>query len=102
MWDSAAGNFSLHHRVQTGSEAHPASYPLGIRVSFPGVKRPGREADNLPPSSAEVKVCVELYLHSPYTPSWRGGKTLSLILPYLKARQVKFLLVVTSVDGNNS
>jgi hypothetical protein len=30
-----------------------------------GVKRPGREADHSPPSSAEVKECVELYLHSP-------------------------------------
>jgi hypothetical protein len=29
------------------------------------VKRPGREADQSPPSSAEVKECVELYLHSP-------------------------------------
>jgi hypothetical protein len=24
-----AGNFSLHHRVQNGSGAHPASYPMG-------------------------------------------------------------------------
>jgi hypothetical protein len=30
-----------------------------------GVKRPGCEADHFPPSSAEVKECVELYLHSP-------------------------------------
>jgi len=30
------------------------------------VKRPGREADHSPPSSAEVKECVELYLHSQY------------------------------------
>jgi hypothetical protein len=30
-----------------------------------GVKRPGREADHSPPSSAEVKECVELNLHSP-------------------------------------
>jgi hypothetical protein len=29
------------------------------------VKRPGREADNSPPSRAEVKEWVELYLHSP-------------------------------------
>jgi hypothetical protein len=50
-----AGNFSLHHRVQNGSGAHPASYPVGTRGSYPGVKRPGREADHLPPSSAEVK-----------------------------------------------
>jgi hypothetical protein len=28
-------NFSLHHRVQNGSGAHPASYPMGTRGSFP-------------------------------------------------------------------
>jgi hypothetical protein len=27
--------FSLLHVVQTGSEAHPASYPMGTEVSFP-------------------------------------------------------------------
>jgi hypothetical protein len=36
-----AGNFSLHHRVQNGSGAHPASYPMGIRCSFPGGKAAG-------------------------------------------------------------
>jgi hypothetical protein len=30
-----AGNFSLHHRVQNGSGAQPASYPMGIKGSFP-------------------------------------------------------------------
>jgi hypothetical protein len=30
------------------------------------VKRPWREADHSPPSGAEVKECVELYLHSQY------------------------------------
>jgi hypothetical protein len=34
----------------------------------------GREADHSPPSSAEVKEWVELYLHSPNTPSWRGAQ----------------------------
>jgi hypothetical protein len=38
-----------------------------------GIKRPGREAGHSP-SSAEVKECVELYLHSPNTPSWRGAQ----------------------------
>jgi hypothetical protein len=33
-----AGNFSLHHRVQNGSGAHPASYPIGTRDFFPGSK----------------------------------------------------------------
>jgi hypothetical protein len=30
----------------------------------------GCEADHSPPSSAKVKEWVELYLHSPNTPSW--------------------------------
>jgi hypothetical protein len=38
------------------------------------VKRPGREADQSHPCSAEVKECVDLYLHSPNTPSWRGAQ----------------------------
>jgi hypothetical protein len=38
---SGAGNFSLHHRVQKDSGAHPASYPMGTRSSFPGGKAAG-------------------------------------------------------------
>jgi len=26
---------SIHHRVQNGSEAHPASYPMDTRGSYP-------------------------------------------------------------------
>jgi hypothetical protein len=33
-----AGNFSLHHCVQNGCGAHPASYPMGTRCSFLGGK----------------------------------------------------------------
>jgi hypothetical protein len=50
-----AGNFSLRHRVQNGSGAHPPSYPVDTKGSFPEVKRPGGEADHSPPSRAEVK-----------------------------------------------
>jgi hypothetical protein len=39
-----------------------------------GVKRPGCEADHSPPSSAEVKEWVELYIHFPNTSSWRGAQ----------------------------
>jgi hypothetical protein len=35
---AGAGSFSLHHQVQKGSGAHPASYPKGTRGSFPGGK----------------------------------------------------------------
>jgi len=47
--------------VQTGSGAHRASYTW-VNGSFSGAKRPGRSVDHLPPSSAEVKERVELYL----------------------------------------
>jgi hypothetical protein len=50
---AGAGNFFLHHRVQNGSGAHLAPYPIGV-LSL-GVKWPGREVDHSPPSSAEVK-----------------------------------------------
>jgi len=43
---TGAGNFSLHHRVQTGSGVHPTSYSVGIRGSFSGVKHIGCEADH--------------------------------------------------------
>jgi hypothetical protein len=45
----------LLHVVQTGSGVHPTSYTMGTGSSFPWVKRPGREADHSPPTSAEVK-----------------------------------------------
>jgi hypothetical protein len=38
---AGAGDFSLHHRFQNGSGAHPASYPMGTRGSFPGGKAVG-------------------------------------------------------------
>jgi hypothetical protein len=38
---AGAGNFSFHYRVQNGSGAHPASYPMGTRGSFFGDKAAG-------------------------------------------------------------
>jgi hypothetical protein len=39
-----------------------------------GVKWSGRKANHSPPSSAEVKECVVLYLNSPNTPSWHRAQ----------------------------
>jgi hypothetical protein len=65
-------DFSSSPCVQTGSGAHPASYLMGTGGSFSGGKaRPGRDADHLPPSSAEVKNEKELYILSPHVPPWR-------------------------------
>ena len=67
--------------VQTGPEAYPTSCTMGTG-SFPGVKRPRRGVDHSPPSIAEVKERVELYLYSPSGPSWSVlGLTLPLPLP---------------------
>jgi hypothetical protein len=44
----------------------PGALTLGVKWSW-------READHSPPSSAEVKGWMELYHHSPNTPSWRGA-----------------------------
>jgi hypothetical protein len=87
---AGAANFSLHHRAQNDSRAHPASYPMGTRTISLGVKRPGREADHSPPSSAEVKEWVELYLHSPNMPSLHGAQ--------LKQRDDLQVIFYRSVD----
>jgi hypothetical protein len=82
IWDSAglragwsrvripakAGNFSLHHRVQTGSGAHPASYPMGTRGSFPGGKAAGAWIWPLTSIWCRGQECVEMYLHCHNTP----------------------------------
>jgi hypothetical protein len=71
QFPAGTGNFSLHHRVQNGSGAHPASYPTGTRV-FPWEK-----------SGRDVKLTTHLHLVPrprirgaipplPTTPPWRG------------------------------
>jgi hypothetical protein len=65
--------------VQTGPGADPASYTMGTG-SFLGVKWPGSGVDHPPPSNAEVKEGVELYLYSPSGPSW---PVLGRLLPLL-------------------
>jgi hypothetical protein len=64
--------FTSASRTALGPTQPPIQCVLG--VLFLGLKRPGREADHSPPSNAEVKEWVELYLHSPNTPSRRGAE----------------------------
>jgi hypothetical protein len=60
-------DFSHPSRPALGPTQPPVQwYP----VFFPGVKRPGRTVDHPPPSNAEVKERVELYVYSPSGPSW--------------------------------
>jgi hypothetical protein len=64
------GILSLRHCIQTGSEAHKASYRMVTGEYFVGAKRSGREADYLPPSSAEVK---NLWRHTSTPPYVLGA-----------------------------
>jgi hypothetical protein len=48
-------NLSIHYPVQTGSVAHPASYPRGTSALSLRVRRPGHEANHSPLSCAEIK-----------------------------------------------
>jgi hypothetical protein len=48
--------------VQTDSEAHPGSYPVGTGNLSPEVKRSGREALQPPPFVREVKNVVNIPL----------------------------------------
>jgi hypothetical protein len=57
---TGAGNFSLHHRVQNGSGAHPASYPMCVVAFSLGIKRPRRAL-----TTHLHVVPMELDLHSP-------------------------------------
>jgi hypothetical protein len=60
----------------------------------------GREADHSPPSGTEVKEWVELYLHSPNAPSWRGAQfgehrdnfTFTLLNAFVESCRTKLLL----------
>jgi hypothetical protein len=63
--------FTTASRTALGPTQPPIQWVPGS-LSL-GVRRPGREADHSP-SSAKVKEWVELYLHSPNTPSWRGAQ----------------------------
>ena len=61
----------------------------GYRVSFPGVKRPGRGVNHPPPSSAEVKERVELYL---CFPSWPSLQFIRRTLPFYLVTDVWLLI----------
>jgi hypothetical protein len=49
------GHAALLRKVQTGSDTHTASYSMGKRGAFPGVKGAASEFDHSHPSSTEVK-----------------------------------------------
>jgi hypothetical protein len=92
------GNFSLHHRVQNGSGAHPASYPMGTKGSFPGGKVAGAWSWPLTPIYCRGQRMSGAIPPLPTTPSWRGAqmKSTGTPLPFIVMRkQVLVFWIVT-------
>jgi hypothetical protein len=59
-----AGIFSLCYFIQTGSGAHPTSYPMSTGGSISGAEWLDHEAGHSYPSSADVKEAWSyVYLH---------------------------------------
>jgi len=62
QWGLRIFLFNTTSRTAHGPTQPPIQWIPGA-LSL-GVKWPGHEADHSPPSSAEIKECMELYLHS--------------------------------------
>jgi hypothetical protein len=92
-----AGNFSLHHRVQTGYGDHRGwVVQRGPGALSLGVKRPGREADHSPQSSAEVKNAWSCISTTPV--KYHNGNSL-LVVAYQFYTSRTFLLVREWTDS---
>jgi hypothetical protein len=69
IWKDQEGEESEKEVQYTRPALGPTQPPIQLVL---GAKRSGREADNSPPSSTEVKECVAPHLH-PNTSSWRDA-----------------------------
>jgi len=93
-------------RTRTDQLLGPPSLLYNGYQVFPGVKRPGRGVDHPPPSSAEVKERVELYICFPSGPSWPIlGWTLPLVQLFLSWNSIILGMTGSSWEflptGNN-
>ena len=89
--------------VQTGPGDHPTSYTSGTG-SLPVVKRLRRVVNHPPPSKAEVKEGVELYLYSHSGPSWpvlgRTSSASTYPSPFLHFATTNLLQELLSLSKN--
>jgi hypothetical protein len=90
--------FTTTSRLALGPTQPPIQWVPGA-LSL-GLKWPVHKADHSSPSSAEVKECVELYLHSPKYAiiAWCSVKStgMTLPLPLPGDRQIQFVSVIPS------
>jgi hypothetical protein len=72
QWGLGIFSFTTVSRMALGPAQPPIQWVSGA-FSW-GVKWLAYETSRSPPSSAKVKECMELYLHSPDKPSWHGAQ----------------------------
>jgi hypothetical protein len=81
---TGAEDFSSSPCVQTGSGAHPASYPMGTGVLSPGVKRGRGVTLTTHPHLVPRLSMSRSYTSSPQAPPWRVAGQLYLYLTFRK------------------
>jgi hypothetical protein len=64
-FSAGARDFTVLHSVQAGSETHPASNPVSIRVFYSGIKRTFLKLVAIHVHPVPRPIMMELYLHSP-------------------------------------
>jgi hypothetical protein len=85
--------FTTASRTALGPTQPPIQWVPGA-LSL-GVKQLGCEVNHSHPSSVEFKECMELYFHSPNTPSWRGAQL-------KKEHRDNFTFTCLRWEGHNS
>jgi hypothetical protein len=71
---AGAGKFSLNHRVENGSGAYTAFYPMGTEGSFHGGKAAGAWSWPLTFIECRGQIMSGAKPPLPNTPSWRGAQ----------------------------
>ena len=96
LWTMGGRDFPHPTRPSLGPTQPPVQW---VPAAFPGLKRPRRGADHQPPSSAEVKERVELYICSPFGPSW---PVFGVTFIFTFTCHVKWNVCGSSFKGNGS
>ena len=114
IWDRIPVVAKLSATVQSGPAAHPASRKMGTGSFSPGVKRPGRGADYLTKSRAEVQERSKLCFYFPSGPAWlvlgrnllnsvsweRLREHVSLMNKFINFKLIKIFNAVTVTEHN--